>query len=515
MPTFARDAAEERPHEIALRDAHVELTWEQVGAWVDRVASRLLASDLGAHRRIAVFAENSADCVLAHVAGLVASTSVVPVNFHLTAPEAAYLLADSGARLVLCGPETAARAVAAAREAGVEQVVGWHTDDAGVTTLDDWCDRGPTAPLTLEDPPRPNLLYTSGTTGQPKGTELPPTMFAGGATLREHLERLRAHPFAAHGTHLVVGPLYHTGPLQAVRLLGAGIPVVVLGRFDAAATLAAIERFRIETSVLVPTHFARLLALPEHVRDSYDVSSLRFVVHTGAACPIDVKAAMLDWWGPVLYEAYGATEVGTTCLIGPDEWRAHPGSVGRPNPPLTATVLDDAGTELPPGTEGNLYFRDPTGRGIVYHDGHEACAPGAHRAAVDETGLFTLGEVGYVDDDGYVYITDRASDMVVSGGVNVYPAEAEQRLVTHPEVADAAGFGVPDDVMGEAFMMLVVPRDHASPPDPEALRSWLRDRLTHYKCPARIVVVESLDRTAMGKLVKRRLRDRFLAGELT
>jgi long-chain acyl-CoA synthetase len=384
-----------------------------------------------------------------------------------------------------------------------------------VTPLDEWCDAGPRADaLTFDEPPRPNLLYTSGTTGRPKGTELPPTMFAGGTTVREHLERLRASPFAAFGTHLVIGPLYHTGPLQAVRLLAAGIPVVVLGRFDPETTLAAIERHRIETSVMVPTHFARLLALGNEVRATYDVSSLRFVVHTGASCPVAVKAAMLDWWGPVLYEAYGATEVGTTCLIGPDEWRAHPGSVGRPNPPFVAVVLDDDGAELPAGTEGNLYFRDGTGRGIVYHDGRHATAPGAARADVDDPGLFTLGEIGYVDDDGYVYITDRASDMVVSGGVNIYPAEAEQRLVTHPDVADAAGFGVPDDVMGEAFVMLVVARDPATPPDPEALRTWLRDRLTHYKCPERIVVVEHLDRTAMGKLVKRRLRDRFLAGEL-
>ncbi len=513
MVSFARGGAEADPSEVALRDSQGALTWSAVETTVEQIAARLLATDLGEHRRVAVFAENSALCVLVHVAGLLASTSIVPVNFHLGPAEAAYILDDSGAQLVFCGTETAAAATTAAREAGTPQVVGWGTDANGVTPLDEWCESGPkVGELTLDAPPRPNLLYTSGTTGRPKGTELPPTMFAGGATVREHLERLRANPFAQFGTHLVVGPLYHTGPLQAVRLLSAGVPVVVLGRFDAEATLAAIQEHRIESSVMVPTHFSRLLALPADVRASYDVSSLRFVVHTGAKCPVEVKREMLEWWGPVLYEAYGATEVGTTCLIGPEEWLAHPGSVGRPSPPFVATVLDDDGVELPVGTEGNLFFRDSTGRGIVYHNAPETPTHPSS-GPEGEPGLFTLGEIGYVDDDGYVFITDRASDMVVSGGVNIYPAEAEHELVTHPDIADAAGFGVPDDEMGEAFVLLVVARDASAPPEPEVLRSWLRDRLAHYKCPRRIVIVDSLDRTTMGKVVKRTLRDRFLAAQ--
>ena len=272
-------------------------------------------------------------------------------------------------------------------------------------------------------------MYTSGTTGRPKGVELPPTMFAGGGTMREHVAALRPSPFAAFGTHLVVGPMYHTGPLSGVRLLAAGIPVVVLGRFDAEGVLRAIDTHRVETTVMVPTHFVRLLALPDDVKQRYDVSSLQLVTHTGASCPVDVKRQMIEWWGPVLQDAYGATEVGTTCTISSAEWLEHPGSVGRAVPPFSVLVVDDDGQEVPAGTEGRLYFEDATGRGIVYPGDPEKSAKAHLRP-----GVFTLGEIGYVTDDGFVYITDRFSDMIVSGGVNIYPAEAEQVLIEHPGV---------------------------------------------------------------------------------
>ena len=251
----------------------------------------------------------------------------------------------------------------------------------------------------------------------------------------------------------MVGPLYHNGPLTAVRLLLAGVPVVVHERFDAEATLAAIDQHRIESSIMVPTHFVRCLALPDDVRKRYDVSSLRQVAHTGGKCPIDVKRAMIEWWGPVLSESYGGTESGTVCSINSSDWLAHPGSVGRAVPPFEALVVDDDGNELPPNTEGRLYFRDTTGRGIVYEGDPQKTAD-AHLAP----GVFTLGEIGYVDDDGFVFITDRFSDMVVSGGVNIYPAEAEQVLVLHPDVADVACVGAPDHEMGERLVALVAAR---------------------------------------------------------
>ncbi|HYU67328.1 MAG TPA: AMP-binding protein, partial [Jatrophihabitantaceae bacterium] len=308
-------------------------------------------------------------------------------------------------------------------------------------------------------------------------------------------------PLAAFGTHLVVGPMYHTGPLSGVRLLAAGIPVVVLGRFDAGRVLQAIAAHHVETTVMVPTHFVRLLALPDGVRSSYDVSSLRLVAHTGASCPIDVKRRMIAWWGPVLQDSYGATEVGTTCTISSEEWLAHPGSVGRAVPPFRALVVDDDGRELPAGTEGRLFFEDATGRGIVY-PGDPAKTAEAHL----RPGVFTLGEIGYITDDGFVYITDRFTDMVVSGGANIYPAESEQVLMDHPDVADVAVIGVPNPDMGEEVKALVVPVDPSSPPRADSLIAWCRERLSSYKCPRTVDFVDNVGRTAMGKVDKRALR---------
>jgi acyl-CoA synthetase (AMP-forming)/AMP-acid ligase II len=509
MPRFARpDPAVASP--FALVDGRGELTWPDVDETLNRCANRVLAAadagELGSARRVAVFAENAAETALTHLGGLLAGASTVPVNFHLTAPEAAYILADSDTSILFVGPETVERGLAAAREAGVPTVIGWRCEPH--PDLTDWS--AWLAAASPDDPPEtivplPNLLYTSGTTGLPKGTELPPTMFAGGVDMAEHLVRLAQSPFAAFGTHLVVGPMYHTGPLSGMRLLCAGIPSVILDRFDAEATLAAVERYAVETTVMVPTHFVRMLALPDDVRRRYDVSSMRLIAHTGAKCPVEVKAAMIEWFGPVFRDAYGATEVGTVCSITSEEWIDHQGSVGRSIEPFTALVLDDDLRELPANTEGRLYFRDATGRGIVYPND-----PAKTAAANPEPGLFTLGEIGYLDDDGYVYITDRFSDMVVSGGANIYPAEAEQVLIDHPAIVDVACIGVPDPDMGERLVALVIAADPSSPPTPDELGPWLRERLTHYKCPREYHVVDDLGRTTMGKINKRALRDRWL-----
>lgn len=505
MPVFASALATERPDEIAVRDPGQALRWAEVGDILNRVANNALGADLGPKRRVAVFAENAAETALAHLGCLLGSASTVPVNFHLTAEETAYILVDSEARLLFVGPETLERGVVAADLARAEgsnlDVVGWGVEHPSITRWVDWLAAGDPSDPPLDVAPRPNLLYTSGTTGRPKGTELPPTMFAGGSTMAEHLEGMKNNRFAMFGTHLVVGPMYHTGPLNGMRLLVRGVPMVVLAKFDAEKTLAAIAEHRTESSVMVPTHFVRLLALPDEVKAKYDVSSMKLVAHTGASCPVDVKRAMIDWWGPIFIDAYGATEVGTTCQITSAEWLEHPGSVGRPIPPFSVKVLDDDGTEVAAGTEGRLFFVDATGRGVVYPNDPEKT-----RQANIAPGVFTLGEIGYVDVDGYVFITDRFSDMVVSGGVNIYPAEAEQVLVKHPAVLDVACIGVPHPEMGEELKALVIPRDPASPPDPTEILGFCRERLSHYKCPRTLEFVDDLGRNTMGKINKRKLR---------
>ncbi|MFN3257840.1 MAG: AMP-binding protein [Ilumatobacter sp.] len=517
MPRFAKEQAAKDPTGFALVDSDRIFTWSEVDEALNCCANLLLDLDrrgeLGPDHRIAVFAENSAETALAHLGGLLAGASSVPVNFHLTAEEAAYILDDSDSRVLFVGPDTAERGLAAAREAGVDTVIGWGCDDVdGVQSWDEWLAGGDDADPPDDVVPHPNLLYTSGTTGRPKGTELPPTMFAGGTNMVEHLAALAQGGFSGFGTHLVVGPMYHTGPLSGMRLLCAGVPSVILSKFDAEATLAAIDRYRTETTVMVPTHFVRMLALPDEVKAKYDVSSMQLIAHTGAKCPVDVKAAMIEWFGPVFRDAYGASEVGTVCGISSEEWMEHKGSVGRSIPPFHALVLDEQLNELPPNTEGALYFRDDTGRGIIYPNDPEKTA-----ASNPEPGLFTLGEIGYIDDDGYVYITDRFSDMIVSGGVNIYPAEAEQLLIDHPAIADVACIGVPHPEMGESMICLVMPTDTSGvtdAPDAGELSEWLRARLSHYKCPREYYVVTDLKRNTMGKINKRALRDAWLAGDI-
>jgi acyl-CoA synthetase (AMP-forming)/AMP-acid ligase II len=432
-------------------------------------------------RRLAVMGENSTATLVAHLGALSAGVSSVAVARYLTVDDVAYILADSDSGAVLSSDATADVAAKAADRVGAVHL-----------RSEDWLASTPSPPR-VDRPARTLLVYTSGTTGRPKGTDmrwlrtLPPTV-------GEHLAAVAASsPFTA-GPHLVVGPLHHTGPLSALRHALAGGTVVIHDRFDPEAALAAIAAHRIESSVMVPTHFSRFLALPPQTRARFDVSSLRRVVHTGAACPVEVKRAILDWWGPVLFEAYGGSESGTVCAIESDEWLARPGSVGRPVPGYEALVLDEAGKALPPGEEGALWFRDLTGRGVRYH-GVVSEAP--------EPGLFTLGEIGRVDADGYVFITDRQSDMVVCGGVNLYPAEAEAALVEHPAVADAAVIGIPDPDLGEVLHALVVLAPGAGAAD---LDAFCRSRLAGPKCPRSYEIVDTVGRNAMGKLDKRALR---------
>jgi long-chain acyl-CoA synthetase len=507
------ERAVERPDEVALRDERRTLHWAQVNDVVNRVASALAALPLRGERRIAVCAENSAETALAYLGITYGGCSALPISHHLTAPEIAYILQDAKADVLLVGPETADQGIEAARLANVPLIAGWRcAGQPAITSWEEWlADAEPVEPpgdrAVLN-----NLMYTSGTTGFPKAVELMPAHAArGAATVADYAEALRTEPLAAWGIHLVVGPMYHTGPIRSVRVLGAGVPIVVQGHFDPVDLLDAVERYQVTTCLLVPTHFVRLLALPEEVRRSYDLSSLAFVVQTGSACPVEVKRKMIEWWGPIIVEGYGSTESRMVALITSEEWLRKPGSVGRVVAPYTRVMaVDGEGRYLPPGSVGALYFEDSTGRGIEYQGD-----PEKSRAAHLAPGIFTLGEVGYVDEDGYIFVTDRINDMIVSGGVNIYPAESEMILSTHPEVAEVIVIGVPDSDFGESVKALVVPRNPGSPPGPAELISYCRSRLASYKCPRSVEFVQVLERSPMGKVAKHKIRSGYWPAPVT
>jgi len=512
MSLAARGHAQSHPDALALTDGLRSYTWAELDRTLNRAANALISAPWSGRRRAAVLARNSAEAVIAYLGCLHAGVSAVPTNSQLTADEVAYILEDSGAEFLFVDAETAAAGLAAARRVGGALVIGLGAPVmAGVTPWEDWLAAASEADPPEDLEPLPYLQYTSGTTGRPKAVEAVATTLHRAPTTKAFFEHLRgAPPFSNAGPHLVVGPLYHNGPLNAVRVLGAGAPVVVLPRFDPEAVLKAIDEHRVASSLMVPTHFQRLLALPPEVRRRYDLSSLQVIAHTGAACPREVKAAMIAWFGPVLVEAYGGTECGTTNTITSKEWLKHPGSVGRTLEAFELQVIGENGERLGPNQVGQIYFRDKSGRGVVYLND-----PDKTRAAHRQPGVFTLGEVGYFDDEGYVYITDRVSDLIVSGGVNIYPAEVEQLLLTHPQVADAVAIGTPHPEMGEEVKALVVPRDPADPPGAESLIAFCRDRLAAYKCPRTVELVSDIGRNALGKVNKRALRAPYWPTERT
>lgn len=491
----------QRDEGVAVTDGTTEWTWPQLNSLLNRTVNWVTSLGLQPGRRIAVMAENSAQVALAHLAITYAGRSAVPVNYHLTAGEVGYILRDAAVHTVLCSARTAATVRAADPEV---TVVAWgHPSTDGVDDFDRTVAAHSDAEPSAQIAPATPLYYTSGTTGLPKGVELPEQMYPGGDSMIEHVRRVEESRFRPAGKHLIVAPLHHTAPIAGVRGLLAGAPVVILGGFDPETVLASIERHRIAASMMVPTHFSRMLALPEQVRDRYDVSSLRSVIHTGAACPVHVKRAMIDWFGPVFTEAYGSTEAGTVTTIDSTQWLAHPGSVGKALPGCELSIRDDDGAVLPTGESGLVCVRSTTGHRPRYHGD-----PAKTRRSYVADGVFALGEIGYLDEKGYLYLTDRASDMVVSGGVNVYPAESEAVLRTHPAVRDVAVIGIPHHDLGEQLCALV-----AADPDTDAadLVAWCRDRLAHYKCPSLIELVDFDLRSAMGKINKRWLRDYYLA----
>ncbi|HTY19761.1 MAG TPA: AMP-binding protein [Myxococcota bacterium] len=439
---------------------------------------------------------------------------LTPVNWHLQRDETEYIVDNCDAKVFLAHVRFAEVAVAVARavpQLAVVASVGGPIP--GFRSLEEALADAPKDEPLGEELEGSVMLYSSGTTGRPKGVRRPLARAPAGdpRTVVAAVGLVRLFGMDEGDVYLSPAPLYHAAPLafsSAQHRIGA--TVVVMKRFDAEDALRHIQDQHVTTSQWVPTHFKRLLALPEAVRARYDVSTLRVAVHAAAPCPIPVKEAMIAWWGDAIMEYYAGTEGGGT-LIRAREWLERRGSVGRHWAGGRVYILDEEGRRIEePGREGAIYFEappDPTAR-FAYHKDEKKTA-GTYRGE-----LFTIGDIGYLDTDGYLFLTDRQSNMIISGGVNIYPQETENRLVAHPKVYDVAVIGVPNDDLGEEVKAVVVPAPGVPPGSDleRELIEFCRAGIAHYKCPRTIDFVDALPRTETGKMQKRRLRDRYWQG---
>lgn len=425
------------------------------------------------------------------------------ISSKLTAPEVEYIVRDCGAQVLITSP-----AIGAVVDELPQLLKGTRLyfvggERAGYGSFDAAREAFPTTPID-DETAGADMLYSSGTTGRPKGIKPPLT---GGridepnglVNLMQSLFRFPSAP-----TYLSPAPLYHAAPLRwcmCVHRLGG--TVVVMEKFDPELALKLIEAHKCDCAQFVPTHFVRMLKLPEGVRARYNVSSLKSAVHAAAPCPSAIKEQMIAWWGPVVYEYYAGTEGIGLCFISSDEWLTHRGSVGRAV--LGELRICDAGGEpLPPGQEGVVHFAN--GPPLSYHNAPEKVTEGTN-----QYGWTTMGDVGWVDEAGYLYLTDRKSFMIISGGVNIYPQEIENLLVSHPRVADAAVIGAPDEEMGEKVVAVIQPMDWGDATDAlgAELLTYCREHISHVKAPRLIDFMKELPRHPTGKLYKRLIRDRY------
>lgn len=499
--------APDRPA-VILAETGVTLTYGDLDERSARLASALHGLGMRRGDVIAMLTDNVAEAFEIYWAALRSGLYVTAINRHLAVSEAVYIVRDSGARVLFAsaGVRDLAQQVVgeiadvAQRFAFGGQMEGYESYERLLATA---------GPRLTDQPRGSDMLYSSGTTGRPKGIKphlLPIQVDEPGDPLTAMLAKVFG--LSESDVYLSPAPIYHAAPLKyCAAVQGLGGTVVLMKKFDAEEALAAIERYRVTVTQMVPTMFVRLLQLPEGTRKKYDTSSLRLAVHAGAPCPPEVKDAMLAWWGPILVEYYSATEAHGTTIMTSAEWTAKRGSVGKAVLGVVH-VCDDDGRELPAGEVGTVYFeRDVVP--FVYHNDPKKTASSRHPRHENWS---TVGDLGYLDDDGYLYLTDRKSFMIISGGVNIYPQEIENVLTLHPKIFDVAVIGVPDPEMGEQVKAVVQLREGVVGNDELSaeLISYVRDRLAHFKAPKSVDFVDELPRSATGKLVKRTLREHYL-----
>lgn len=429
------------------------------------------------------------------------------ISRYLTPEEIAYIVKDCGAKVVITTPQCIA-SIAPLLSNAPGAPVFYITGEAqpGFRSWDQARDAQPATPIA-DEAAGYDMLYSSGTTGRPKGIKRPlsePSILVPNPLLKLLCSTMCG--MTADSVYLSPAPLYHAAPLRFNMMCGAlGGTSIIMEHFDAEEFLRLVEKHRVTQSQLVPTMFVRMLKLPEDVRKKYDVSSLKGAVHAAAPCPADVKAKMIEWWGPILIEYYAGSEGNGVTVSTSQDWLAHRGTVGRAVVGQVK-ILDDDGNELPVGETGTVYFAG--GPQFAYHNDDDKT-----KRAYNEHGWSTLGDVGYLDADGFLYLTDRKAYMIISGGVNIYPQETEDVLITHPAVADVAVFGVPNEEMGEEVKAVVQPHDMRKAGEALAaeLIAFCRQHLSPIKCPKSMDFEAELPRTPTGKLVKRHLRDRYWA----
>jgi fatty-acyl-CoA synthase len=498
------ELARDRARELAVDDGTQQRTFAELLDRSLRFAS-LLRHDAGLEPggHISLLMGNRVEVIELLLGAVLAGQWVTPINWHLAEEEIDYVVGDSGCSVLISDDQYAPIAQKVTSERPKTKVIQVGEE------LDRLLDGIQPRPLDLDAPAGGNMIYTSGTTGRPKGVKRAPAASVG-AALVHHTQMGTAVGLDGSGPHLITGPMYHAAPLMfSVYDNANGAPILIMPQWNESQALDLLMQREVAHAHFVPTMFVRLLRLPESERRAFSAPALQLALHGAAPISVSVKQRMIDWWGPVLVEYWGGTEGGVNTLIDSREWLAHPGTVGRALPAFEVFAVGERGERLDPGEIGDLYCRSSVSdRPFEYH-GDEEKTQGAYL----EPGVFTIGDIGFIDDEGYVHLADRRSNMIISGGVNIYPAEIEQVIQDHPAVGDVGVFGIPDDDWGESVKAAIELREGfqvSSELEAEIL-DYARARLAGYKVPRSIDFEESLPRHPSGKLYIRRLRDRYWA----